>query len=81
MTIGPWDTIATSAVSGFVGAMCLAAGLMGYLRRPCAWWERVLLVVAALLLIKPGLVTDVVGFACLAVVVVTQTLALRRAAT
>ena len=81
LTIGSWDTIATSAITGFVGAMCLAAGLMGYLRRPCVWWERVLLVVAAILLIKPGLVTDGVGFACLAVVVVSQTLALRRAAT
>ena len=37
--------------------VCLAAGLQGYLRRECAWWERGLLV-AALLLIKPGWMTD-----------------------
>jgi TRAP-type uncharacterized transport system fused permease subunit len=51
---------------------------MGYLRRPCAWWERVLLVAAALLLIKPGLLTDAIGLACLATVFVLQHRAIRR---
>jgi UPF0716 family protein affecting phage T7 exclusion len=35
-------------------------------------WERVVLFVAALCLIKPGLVTDLVGLALLAVVVAAQ---------
>jgi TRAP transporter 4TM/12TM fusion protein len=78
LTIGDWKTIATSSVSGFIGSMSLAAGLMGYLRRPCAWWERVLLVAAALLLIKPGLLTDAIGLACLATVFVLQHRAIRR---
>jgi UPF0716 family protein affecting phage T7 exclusion len=39
---------------------------MGYLRRPCNWWERCLLVLAALLLIKPGYISDVIGLAVLA---------------
>ncbi|HEX6138645.1 MAG TPA: TRAP transporter permease [Casimicrobiaceae bacterium] len=66
LTIGDPVTIATSLVSAVIGVVCLAAGLMGYLRRPCAWWERCLLVVAALLLIKPGYVSDAVGLAVLA---------------
>ena len=79
LMIGDWATIATSSVSAIVGSMCLAAGLMGYLRGPCTWWERVLLLVAAILLIKPGLATDAVGLACLAIVLVSQELATRRA--
>ena len=37
-----------------------------------ALWERVLLLAAALLLIKPGLITDLIGLVLLAIVVVNQ---------
>jgi TRAP-type uncharacterized transport system fused permease subunit len=53
-------------ISAIIGVICLAAGLMGYLRSPCSWWERCLLVIAALLLIKPGYVSDAIGLAVLA---------------
>jgi TRAP transporter 4TM/12TM fusion protein len=69
---GDWFTIVTSTVSASVGVMCLAAGLMGYLQRECAWWERATLVVAALLLIKPGYFSDAVGLALLAAVLALQ---------
>jgi TRAP-type uncharacterized transport system fused permease subunit len=65
LMIGDWLTIATSLMSAVIGVVCLAAGLVGYLRRPCAWWERCLLVVAALLLIKPGYISDFIGLAVL----------------
>jgi TRAP transporter 4TM/12TM fusion protein len=65
LMIGDRLTVATSIVSGVVGVICLAAGLMGYLRAPLAWWERAALVVAALLLIKPGYISDAVGLAVL----------------
>jgi TRAP transporter 4TM/12TM fusion protein len=65
---GDVTTIVTSTLTAVVGAMCLAAGLMGHLLRDCTWWERPLLVAAALLLIKPGYVTDVIGLVILAVV-------------
>jgi TRAP-type uncharacterized transport system fused permease subunit len=52
--------------------MCLAAGLMGYLRVTCAWWERLVLIVAALLLIKPGYVSDAFGLVLLAVILAVQ---------
>jgi TRAP transporter 4TM/12TM fusion protein len=66
LMIGDWTTIATSVISAIIGVICLAAGLMGYLRSPCSWWERCLLVIAALLLIKPGYVSDAIGLAVLA---------------
>jgi len=49
-----------------------AAGLMGWLRRECAWWERALLIAAALLLIKPGYITDAIGLVLLGIVVAGQ---------
>lgn len=80
LMIGDWTTIATSFASGVVGVICLAAGLMGHLRRPCNWWERTLLVVAALLLIKPGYASDAVGLAVLGVLLLLQTARTRAAA-
>jgi TRAP-type uncharacterized transport system fused permease subunit len=65
LMMGDWTTIASSILSGILGVVCLAAGLMGYLRSPCRPWERVLLVIAALLLIKPGYISDFVGLAVL----------------
>jgi TRAP-type uncharacterized transport system fused permease subunit len=78
LMIGDTLTILTSTLSATVGSVCLAAGLMGYLRRPCRAWERALLVTAAVLLIKPGYITDALGLAALVVVLATQQLAFRR---
>jgi TRAP-type uncharacterized transport system fused permease subunit len=72
MMMGDWPTIVTSTVSATIGVMCLAAGLIGYLSRPCSLWERAVLVVAALLLIKPGYVSDAIGIALLAAMFVVQ---------
>jgi TRAP-type uncharacterized transport system fused permease subunit len=52
--------------------MCLAAGQFGYLAREARPWERVLLIAAALLLIKPGIYSDLVGLALLGIVLVSQ---------
>jgi len=65
LMIGDWVTVSTSTISGVLGVICLAAGLMGYLRAPLVWWERAALVAAALLLIKPGYISDAIGLAVL----------------
>jgi TRAP transporter 4TM/12TM fusion protein len=75
MLIGDWVDSLTSSASAVVGVMCLAAGLQGYLLREARWWERVILVVAALLLIKPGYISDAIGLVLLALVVASQRLA------
>jgi TRAP-type uncharacterized transport system fused permease subunit len=74
MLIGDWFTSLTSSISAVVGVMCLAAGLQGYMLREARWWERAVLVVAALLLIKPGYISDAIGLLLLAAVVVSQKL-------
>lgn len=54
--------IVWAAVTATIGVTALAAGTMGFARRPLRWWERALVTGAALALIFPGLVTDAVGF-------------------
>ena len=72
MMIGDWFTIATSTVSAIIGVMCLAAGLQGYLRRVAKPWERILLLIASVLLIKPGYISDAIVIALLAIVLLAQ---------
>jgi TRAP transporter 4TM/12TM fusion protein len=72
LMIGDWTTTLHAMVSATVGVMLLAAGLFGYLLRPVTHWQRVLLVAAAVLLIKPGWLTDLIGLALAAIVVVVQ---------
>jgi TRAP-type uncharacterized transport system fused permease subunit len=75
-----WPFVAWSILTATVGVICLAGGLFGWLLGHASMWQRALLVVAAFCLIKPGLVTDAIGMALLAVVVVAQLLERRRAA-
>ncbi len=72
LMMGDVTTIVTSSITAIIGVICCAAGLMGYLKRECAWWERALLLAAAALLIKPGYITDVLGLGLLALVLVVQ---------
>src|SRR5205823_12009964 len=64
-----------------LGIVMLGAGLIGYLRAPTRQWERALLLAGALLLIFPGLWSDVAGAACFAIVVFSQRAARRTAGT
>lgn len=75
LMIGDWTVILHSFATATIGTICLAAGLFGYLFREARVWERVALVAAAVLLIKPGLITDLIGAALLLVVVACQLLA------
>jgi len=70
--IGSWFDIITSAISASFGVIALSAGLMGFLVKDLKMWERFILVAAALLLIKPGLYTDIAGYAILLFVYLRQ---------
>jgi len=50
----------------------VSAALEGYLLHHMTWYERVLSVIGGLLLIYPGIVTDVIGLSLAAVVVIIQ---------
>jgi TRAP transporter 4TM/12TM fusion protein len=61
LLIGDWTTSVHAATSATLGVILLSAGLFGYLLRPATWWQRAMLIAAALLLIKPGWMTDLAG--------------------
>jgi TRAP transporter 4TM/12TM fusion protein len=75
LMIGDWRDIASSFVTATIGTILLAASLQGYLIRSATMWQRVVLFAAAILLIKPGWITDLIGLALLAVVFAIQYLA------
>jgi TRAP-type uncharacterized transport system fused permease subunit len=77
LLIGDWLTSLHATITAILGVILLSAGLFGYLLRPASAWQRAALVVAALLLIKPGWITDLAG-ATLAIVVVGAQLAATR---
>jgi TRAP-type uncharacterized transport system fused permease subunit len=56
----PWKAILAS-VTAFLGAVCLSVAVVGYIRTHLKWIERIIALAAALLLIKPGVITDIVG--------------------
>jgi TRAP-type uncharacterized transport system fused permease subunit len=60
--------IVLAAISGMVGILALAAGLQGYFFQPLVVWRRVTLLIAAVLLIKPGLTTNLIGYSLVGVV-------------
>jgi len=74
-----WLYVGWSVASASIGVIALAGGLFGWLLGYASMWQRALLVVAALCLIKPGLYTDMGGLALLAVVGAVQLLERRRA--
>jgi TRAP transporter 4TM/12TM fusion protein len=80
LMLGDWVTILTSTITATIGSICLAAGMMGHLKRACSWWERTLLLLAAVLLIKPGYITDSIGLALLGIILVAQYRMARRVA-
>ena len=62
---GEIGEIAISAATALVGVYALACGIQGYMFRPARVIERVLFFGAALALIKPGWMSDLVGFVIL----------------
>lgn len=59
---GSWGSILLATITASLGVISLAAGLEGWLLTRMAVVERILLVCASLVLIKPGLITDMIGF-------------------
>jgi TRAP transporter 4TM/12TM fusion protein len=63
VAIGSAGGIVLAAITATVGVVFLASGVQGYFLRSLTWLERVLLVAAAITLIVPGWLTDVIGIA------------------
>ena len=69
---GTTTEILLAAVSGVIGSAALACSVQGWFLSRLSLWERLSLLVASLLLIKPGLMTDMIGSAILAIFIIYQ---------
>ena len=66
-------------VTSLVGIFGVSAALEGYLKTHMAWYERVVCCVGGLMLIFPGVTTDIVGVALVGFVCVAQFAAAKKA--
>jgi TRAP transporter 4TM/12TM fusion protein len=79
MMIGTWPHIIGAFCTASCGILLFAAGLHGYLLTAANGWQRALLVAGGLLLIDPGLITDIIGAVIALIVIAVQWPEFRRA--
>ena len=68
-------------ITSLIGIFAVSSALEGYLLHRMKWFERVLAVAGGLLLIYPGLTTDLIGLGLAAVVLVIELLTRKKAQT
>jgi TRAP transporter 4TM/12TM fusion protein len=67
-----WYEAAWIFVTASLGMYALAAAMQGYLVTDARWWERAVLFASAILLVKPGLATDLAGMAGVGMIYAAQ---------
>jgi TRAP transporter 4TM/12TM fusion protein len=67
-----WGSIAVVTFTAAVGILALAGGLQGWLFQRTRVWERCMLIVAGFLLVYPKTLFDAIGFALVAIVLLSQ---------
>ena len=71
--------VATICITSFIGICAISAALEGYLLKHMNWPQRLMSALGGLLLIYPGLVTDSIGLALVAAVVILQVIGRKKA--
>ena len=69
-----------SVITGFFGTAALAGSVQGWLLTRCGRWERIVLFIGALCLIKPGWITDIIGAAIMVTIIMLQLARKKKAA-
>lgn len=59
-------------ISALIGILCLGSGIEGYLVTYAKWYERVILILAAFLLLDPQFWTDAIGLVVLVITYILQ---------
>lgn len=67
----PWDVVLI-CVTSCIGMFAVSASLEGYFLHHMSWYERIVCAVGGLLLIYPGLVTDLIGVALIGIAFLIQ---------
>jgi TRAP transporter 4TM/12TM fusion protein len=70
--IGSLTTVLLSMVTASIGVVMLAGGMIGWFFRETNLMERIMLLSGAILLIKPGLYSDLIGMGFLAGIILSQ---------
>lgn len=73
-----WEVILI-CITSFVGIFGVSASLEGYFIHNMSWYERIISAVGGLLLIYPGLVTDLIGLGMVVIVLVIQLITSKKA--
>ncbi|MGE5253925.1 MAG: TRAP transporter permease, partial [Planctomycetaceae bacterium] len=76
---GGWMSTLSTSLTALIGIFCLGSCVEGWMFKEENLIQRVILLAAAILLIKPGLWTDLAGLVLLAVVILWQKLEVRGA--
>ena len=77
--VSGWWEVTQICISALLGIFGIAAALNGHLYKKVPWYFRLLLVAGGLGMMIPGTLTDVVGLALVAIVVVVQYWSAKRA--
>lgn len=72
--------VALICITSLVGIFAVSASLEGYFLHHMKWYERIICVVGGLLLIYPGVVTDVIGLGLVAVILLAQIITRKKTA-
>jgi TRAP-type uncharacterized transport system fused permease subunit len=72
LLIGDPFEVIWAIITSTIGIAACAAGIQGYIFRRATILERIMLLIASLLLIKPGWITDVIGMGLLVPVLLNQ---------
>ncbi len=59
-------------ITSFIGMFGVSAALQGYFVKKMHWYERIVSAIGGLLLIYPGLITDIIGIVLVGAVVIIQ---------
>ncbi len=65
-------------ITSVIGIFCVSAALQAYLFDHMPWYQRIPSIIGGLLLIYPGIVTDVIGLSLAAIVVLIQVITKKR---
>ncbi len=72
LLIGKISEILLATLPALIGILFLSVGIIGYFRKEIQWWGRVLLIIGAVLLIHPGITTDLIGIGLGSLILIPQ---------
>ena len=67
-----WYEVVLICVTSIIGMFGVSSALEGYIFKNMKWYERIISAIGGLLLIYPGLVTDLIGFGLVGIVLFEQ---------